>query len=204
MIVVQVALTVVFPAVVWFENVQLGRMQDFNPGFATNQFLTVQVERDATVDSDVTPDAATVERDTRMAATLGELRARVALPGVTGVTFAETVPGGEYQERSIELGYDAAEKAARGPEAPVPFRYGTVAETDTSYFDVLDAPILAGRAFNAADAEPGARVAIVDQSFVENVLQGRNPIGQQVRFVRPGNPDGPERVVFGRGAGRQA
>ena len=191
-IVAQVAVTVVFPAVVWFENVQLGRMQDFNPGFATNQFLAVQVERDAPVDSNAKPDAATVERDARMAATLGELRGRVAeLPGVAGVTFAETLPGGEYPERSIELGYDAAEKTARGPEAPVPFRYGTVAETDTSYFDVLDAPILAGRAFNAADAEPGARAAIVDQGFVDHVLQGRNPIGQQVRFVRPGNPDGP-------------
>ena len=191
-IVAQVAITVVFPAVAWFENVQLGRMQDFNPGFATNQFLAVKMERDAPVDSNAKPDAATVERDARMAATLGELRSRVAeLPGVAGVTFAETVPGGEYLERRIELGYDAAEKTARGPEAPVLFRYGTVAETDTSYFDVLDAPILAGRAFNAADAEPGARAAIVDQGFVDHVLQGRNPIGQQVRFVRPGNPDGP-------------
>ena len=191
-IVAQVAVTVVFPAIVWFENVQLGRMQDFNPGFATNQFLAVQVERDAPVDSNATPDVATVERDARMAATLGELRGRVAeLPGVAGVTFAETLPGGEYPERSIELGYDAAEKTARDPEAPGPFRYATVAETDTSYFDVLDAPILAGRAFNAADAEPGALAAIVDQGFVDHVLQGRNPIGQQVRFVRPGNPDGP-------------
>jgi hypothetical protein len=31
-IVAQVAVTVVFPAIVWFENVQLRRMQDFNPG----------------------------------------------------------------------------------------------------------------------------------------------------------------------------
>jgi putative ABC transport system permease protein len=191
-IVAQVAVTVVFPAIVWFENVQLGRMQDFDPGFATNQYLAVEVERDAPVDINATPDAATIERDTRMAATLEELRGRIAaLPGVAGVTFADTLPGGEYPERTIELGDDAAEKAARSPEAPAPFRYGTVAEIDTAYFDALDAPIVAGRAFNAADAEPGARVAIVDQGFVDNVLQGRNPIGQQVRFVRPGNPDGP-------------
>ena len=48
-------------------------------------------------------------------------------------------------------------------------------------------PILAGRAFNAADLAPGARVAIVDQGFVDQVLQGRNPIGQQVRFVEDGD-----------------
>jgi putative ABC transport system permease protein len=191
-IVAQVAVTVVFPAIVWFENVQLGRMQDFNPGFAANQFLAVQVERDAPVDGNAIRDVGTVQRDARVAATLGELRGRIAqLPGVAGVTFAATLPGGEYPERRIELGYDAVEQTARGPDAPAPFRYGTVAETDSSYFDVLDAPILAGRAFDAADAEPGARAAIVDQRFVDHVLQGRNPIGQQVRFLRSGNADGP-------------
>jgi len=191
-IVAQVAVTVVFPFVVWFENTQLGRMQDFNPGFVANQFLAVQMERDVPPEGDAKSDAATLERNRRVAATFGELRNRVAeLPGVVGVTFAETLPGGEYPERRIELGYDNAEAAGRAPEAPASFRFATVAETDTSYFDVLDAPIVAGRAFNAADAEPGAQVAIVDDGFVEHVLQGRNPIGQQVRFVRRGDPAGP-------------
>jgi putative ABC transport system permease protein len=202
-IVAQVAVTVVFPAIAWFENVQLGRMQDFNPGFATEQFLAVSIDSDAPVDNsamidatiDGNPakiDAATVERNARMAATLGELRSRVAAqPGVTGLTFVENLPGGESVERRIELGYDAAEAASRSTDAPAPIRHATVVEADTGYFDVVDAPILAGRAFSAADAEPGARVAIVDQAFVDNVLHGRNPIGQQVRFVRPGNPAGP-------------
>jgi hypothetical protein len=192
-IVAQVAVTVVFPAVVWFENVQLGRMQDFNPGFALEQFLAVDVERDSPAGSTSQVDA-TLERDARAAATLEELRDRVAAqPAVAGVTFARSLPGGEYPERRIELGYDSAEAASRSPEAPMPIRYATVVETDTSYFPVLDAPILAGRGFNAADAEPGAQVAVVDQGFVDNVLQGRNPIGQRVRFVRPGNPDGPSK-----------
>jgi predicted permease len=190
-IVAQVAVTVVFPAIVWFENTQLGRMQDFNPGFATEQFLAVTVERDSPAGNTSLVDA-TPEREARAAATLEEWRDRVAaLPGVAGVTFADALSGGELPERSIELGYDAAEAAARGPDAPMPLRHATVVEADTSYFAVLDAPILAGRGFNAADAEPGARVGIVDQAFVNNVLQGRNPIGQQVRFTRPTNPAGP-------------
>ena len=190
-IVAQVSVTVVFPAIVWFENVQLGRMQDFNPGFATEQFLAVEVERDAPAGSTSLVDAA-IERDPRMAATLEELRDRVAAqPGVAGVTFANALSGGELPGRRIELGYDSAEAASRNPEAPMPIRHATVLETDTSYLGVLDAPILAGRAFTAADAEPGAHVAIVDQAFVDNVLQGRNPIGQQVRFTRPTNPAGP-------------
>jgi putative ABC transport system permease protein len=190
-IVAQVAVTVVFPAVVWFENVQLGRMQDYNPGFPTEQFLAVEVERDSPAGDASLVDAA-IERDARVAATLEEMRNRVmAQPGVAGVTFVSTLPGGESPERSIELGYDASEAASRNADSRVPIRYATVVETDTSYLTVLNAPILAGRGFNAADAEPGARVAIVDQGFVNNVLHGRNPIGQQVRFVRPGNPAGP-------------
>ncbi|HUQ86927.1 MAG TPA: ABC transporter permease [Vicinamibacterales bacterium] len=191
-IVAQVAVTVVFPAIVWFENVQLGRMQDFNPGFSTEQFLAVSVERDAPVDHNATLDAANVERNARMTATLGELRTRIAAqPGVAGVTFVETLPGGESPERRIEMGYDAAEAASRDPEASAPIRYATVVETETNYFDVVGAPILAGRGFNAADAQPGANVVIVDRAFVANALHGRNPIGQQVRLVRPGNPAGP-------------
>ena len=52
---------------------------------------------------------------------------------------------------------------------------------------MLEAPILAGRAFNAGDFASGQRVAIVDQGFVDQVLQGRNPIGQRVRFVGEGD-----------------
>ena len=190
-IVAQVAVTVVFPAVVWFENLQLVRMQDFNPGFAAEQFLAVQLERDAAVGSAASIEAAAAERDARTAVTLGELRSRIAAqPGVTGVTFVQTLPGTGYPDRRIEMGYDAAEIAARGADAPELYRWASVAQIDTAYFNVVDAPILAGRGFNAADAEPTAHVAIVDQSFVDHVLQGRNPIGQQVRFVRRDDPAG--------------
>ena len=67
-------------------------------------------------------------------------------------------------------------------------REATVAAVDPSYFEVLDAPVLAGRGFTTADAVPGTRVAIVDQGFVDQILQGRNAVGQQVRFRYPGPP----------------
>ena len=52
---------------------------------------------------------------------------------------------------------------------------------------MLEAPVLAGRAFRNADLAPGASVAIVDQGFVDQVLDGRNPLGQQLRFVQKGD-----------------
>ena len=191
-IVAQVAVTVVFPAIVWFENVAVGPHAGLQSRVRHRAVPRGGGGAGLTRRHDTSLVDAAIERDPRMAATLEQLRDRVAAqPGVTGVTFADALPGGELPERSIELGYDAAEAAARDPEAPAPIRYATVVETDTSYLGVLDAPILAGRGFNAADAEPGAQVAIVDQGFVDNVLQGRNPIGQQVRFTRPTNPAGP-------------
>lgn len=191
-IVAQVAVTVVFPVIVWFENVQLGRMQDYNPGFATEQFLGVSIERDASLKDKPTPEVSAEERAAQMAATLGELRRRISMqPGVSGVTFVKSLPGEDAAERLIEMGFDAAEAPSRDPQAVTPLRNSTIVEVESHYFELLDAPILAGRGFNAADSQPGSNVVVVDQGFVDNVLQGRNPIGQQVRLVRPRDPAGP-------------
>jgi hypothetical protein len=56
------------------------------------------------------------------------------------------------------------------------------ASIDPSYFDVLRQPPKTGRAFAAADLGPESRVVVVDQAFVDSVLQGRNPIGQRIRI----------------------
>jgi hypothetical protein len=79
-----------------------------------------------------------------------------------------------------------ASASAGGSSAKPPLRVATVAAVDPSYFEALHAPVLAGRGFTTADAVSGARVAIVDQSFVDQILQGRNAVGQQVRFRYPG------------------
>jgi putative ABC transport system permease protein len=203
-IVAQVAATVMFPAVVYVEHSLLRGVQDFDPGFANEQYLAVQIERDYPIDGGANVDAATLERNARLAATLEELRRKVAAqPGVAGVTFTEDLPTTNHPQKIIEMGYDldgGASASAGGSNAEPPLREATVAAVDPSYFEVLDAPILAGRGFTTADAVPGTRVAIVDQGFVDQVLQGRNAVGQQVRFrypgpgVRrwgPGNPDDP-------------
>ena len=49
-IVAQVAATVIFPAVVYMEQFLLRGIQEFDPGFATEQYLAVQIERDYPVD----------------------------------------------------------------------------------------------------------------------------------------------------------
>jgi putative ABC transport system permease protein len=104
------------------------------------------------------------------------------------VTFTEDLPTTNHPQKIIEMGYDVDSSAVAFAKSDLPLREATVAAVDPTYFDVLDAPVLAGRGFTTADATPGARVAIVDQGFVDQVLQGRNAVGQQVRFRYPGPP----------------
>jgi hypothetical protein len=200
-IVAQVAATVMFPAVVYVERSLLRGVRDFDPGFANEQYLAVQIERDYPVEGGADADAATLERNARLAATLEELRLRVAAqPGVAGVTFTEDLPTTNHPGKIVEMGYDLDLPDAGSAKVEPPMREATIAAVDPSYFEALDAPILAGRGFTTADAVPGTRVAIVDQGFIDQILLGRNAVGQQVRFRYPapglrrwgpGNPDAP-------------
>ena len=191
-IVAQVAVTVAFPAIVYMVQGQSRHIQTFDVGFADEEFLAVRIETETPIGGSSNPDAARDEQRAAFGATLEELRRRVAArPEVAGVTFVGSLPREARAERLIELSDDPSvtgqSSGAASADAPPPFREVTIARIEPSYFDVLGAPVLAGRAFTAADLAPGATVAIVDQGFVDQVLQGRNPIGQQVRFLDDGD-----------------
>jgi putative ABC transport system permease protein len=121
----------------------------------------------------------------RLRSIYAELERRVmSEPAAAGLTFADRLPGTGYPRVWIEV---------EGEEAPPTSAYGGHAVSSASialnFFDVLGAPILAGRAFTAADVESASGAVIVNQSFVNQVLGGRNPVGRRLRLVRV--PDGP-------------
>jgi hypothetical protein len=164
-IVTQVAFTVAFPVTLFFQQQEGMRIRSHDVGFAAGEYLAMQLTTDA-------PDSAA--HAARMVPALERLRQRVAAePGVRGVTFADRLPRASYSQRRIELDEPAA----------ADLMIATIASVDPSYFDALEAPVLAGRAFTLADLAPNARVMIVDQGFVDLHLQGRSPIGRQVRLV---------------------
>lgn len=181
-IVLQVAVTVAFPGIVYQEQWLLRYTETFETGFPTEEYLAAQVQLDGLVlaGDDAQPDA----HRQAFAARLEDLRRRVAAqPGVVSVTFVDRLPRTGRPEARIELPGDAerqAQAAAAGADAPM--RIATLARIDPSYFDALNTQVRAGRAFTAADFAPVPRVAIVDQGFVDQVLEGQNPVGQQVRF----------------------
>ena len=193
-IVTQVAFTVAFPAVVYFEQSELRRIRSVDVGFPAREYLAVQIETDdAAVPGADTATARRAER-ARAGASLELLRQRVASdPDVEGVTFVDYLPRLYHPQLRIELDDPSSTAGQAGqPASPVVEYSGevNVASVDPSYFEVLDARILTGRGFHAGETGPRAGVAIVDQGFVDQVLSGRSAVGRRVRFARTTGRDG--------------
>ena len=191
-IVAQVAVTVAFPAIALLEARSLNRLRTHDVGFAADRYLAVRLEVEAAPGADpstgagqaVAGDSAAVAADrARLGRLVETLRQRVAAePGVAGVTFADRLPRDNYDYHDIVLEDSAAIAAAGARSGKGAYPWTKIAYVDPSYFDVLGAPILAGRGLQPADLAPGSRVAVADQGFVDRVLLGRDPIGQRFRL----------------------
>ena len=158
------------------------------PGFAAGEFLTARL----TVDSQRVPSA---EADLpAFAAHVRSLQAEVvrqieAEPGVSGVTLAAALPGAE-PSTFIEMD----EGAAGGRRVR---RYVRANQVDRAFFTVFDVRALAGRTFDGRDFG-GATTAIVDQTFVRQVMGDDNALGRRVRPVpAPGSEAGPWYEIVG-------
>jgi putative ABC transport system permease protein len=178
-IIAQVAVTVAFPSIIAVETRELRRIKSFDIGFAAGDYLGVRVVLDALGVADSAQMAANRAHYGRA---VEELRRRVASePGVGGVTFVERLPRLNHRESYAQVVGGGADTMT----AEVSFTL-----IDPSYFEVLQSPILAGRAFVRADAGFQPRAVIVDQLFVDQLLHGRNAVGRQMRLVEPPRRDG--------------
>jgi predicted permease len=90
------------------------------------------------------------------------------MPGVTNAATTTMVPltGGSWGH-----GIDVGPKEGNS-------HFTWVSPT---YFQTMGIPILSGRGFNDNDTQSSPRIAIVNQTFVRNYLDGQNPIGKTVR-----------------------
>ena len=113
----------------------------------------------------------------------------LALPGVRSVAWTTTLPLGpaDAGRTSFEIVGDPPVDASQRPIAD----YQIASPT---YFQTLDLPVVAGRAFDDRDAREGIRVCIVNEAFVRGYLQGRSPIGLRIA-MRPAGVAQAEPVV---------
>ncbi|HUB80026.1 MAG TPA: ADOP family duplicated permease [Bryobacteraceae bacterium] len=104
-----------------------------------------------------------------------------ALPGVLAATYARRLPladsGGGFMVRVEVPG-----------RAPVSLRENNVAG---NYFAVVGTRMVAGRAIDSNDREGSPPVAVVSRNFADQLLAGKEPLGQWIKV------DGAARQVVG-------
>ena len=165
------------------------------PGFPAGEFLTARLS----VDAQSVP-AAESER-TAFAARVRSLQADVvrnieAEFGPSAVTFAAALPGAE------PLTFMEIEEGTAG--GPGVRRYVRANQVDRAFFEVFDLSTVAGRTFDGRDFAVAA-TAVVDQTFVRQVIGDGIAIGRRVRPVpAPGADQGPWYEIVGIVADRPA
>ena len=177
MIVFQVAIAVIFLpiAIVRAQDALGNRVESI--GFPADQYLSGRLTLQSEVPPSAMPEAAGNDFVARSAALQDEVRRRLAdEPGIASVTFANRIPGMNHL-------YDDVQIEAPGVAADsTPGAWARVLSVDEAFFEVMNAPIVAGRDFQPADLESAAGAIIVDQGFVREHMRGRNPVGQRLRY----------------------
>jgi putative ABC transport system permease protein len=177
-IVAQIAGTVLFSAVAYVVQRQAAGIASAKAAFPAEEYLAVRLEMDR--DGVTEESAATVDESflRRYQATARELEQRVAAEAnVAGVTLAVRLPLMPSGQAAIELDDP-------GPGEPVTGREHVVTTTavDPDFFEVFQAPVLAGRGFAPHDAGAGANTVVVNHLFVGKILAGRNAVGRRIRY----------------------
>ena len=182
LVVAQVALsTAVLPVVgefTWLDR----RSSILGSGIDFDEFLTANLRmRGETLPG---TDADPRELVSRFGELQTELvRQLAAGPGVSGATVSRTGPGNNMRA-TIEV------DAVNGVR-PEPFTasYNLV---DAFFFDVFGFRLLTGQGFERADFETGRTAVLVNQTFVEDMMDGQNPLGRRLRYIGGGPRPGSE------------
>jgi len=139
-----------------------------SPGFDAAAFLTARVEMEPGA-----PPALRAELGRRMETESGASR----------VTFLTSVPGSEPTA--------AFEIEGQG------WHEVGVGAVPADYFAAFGVPVLAGRGFDARDADPASRHVIVNRAFAQQIIGG-NALGRRVRQAGASDSDyGPWLEIVG-------
>ncbi|MCG8462609.1 MAG: ABC transporter permease [Holophagales bacterium] len=165
-LVVQTALTLTLLVASGVALTSLSRLFSVDPGFRAEGLLTGRVM----LPSEELPEPA------MRSAFFDELLSRLeGVPGVEAVSAATHIPlsGGNM------LFGTRVEGRGLSPEQRTFASYRSVAP---AYFRTLGAPVLEGREFLATDRSGGLPVAVVNQAFVRQLLDGEPALGRRVRM----------------------
>jgi putative ABC transport system permease protein len=151
-------------------------LEDVDSGARARNMLTMIVSPEMSNDTEYLRQYyEALEREVRSVATVRQVAWGSALP------FA-----GQWYGQSFHIDGE--------PPGPQANRDGAAYQmVSASYFETLDIPVLAGRAFDERDGPSAVQVCIVDEAFVRRYLQGRDPL--RTRLVVNAMAQPPQAVV---------
>jgi predicted permease len=168
LIVTQIAVTVLCPALTLFAKRMSWQVEDQNIGVPLERYLSAKLQR------------ASGMSQARFEAVVRRVREDLAAaPGIAGVTLADKLPlmwNGHY---IIDL-----DPGGEGPtdEVYVNAHRISTAAVEPEFFSTFEAAPLAGRLLSPGDYVNAPQVMVVNQSFVDKVLGGRNAVGRHIRY----------------------
>ncbi|HKP11038.1 MAG TPA: ABC transporter permease [Blastocatellia bacterium] len=172
LVVVQVALSLVLVAGALLFSRSLGNLLTVDTGFRQDGVLMAEVNFRRL---NLPPDRYPAFKD--------ELLDRVrAVPGVESAATANVIPLRDWGGVNVWIDGREARQA----------RHTNLSRVGPDYFKTLEIPLLAGRDFDARDRDDAPNVAIVNETFAREFLNGADPVGH--RFWVEATPGDPETV----------
>ena len=175
LIVAQVALAVALLPTALYHAWDATRHGVSDPGFAAHEFLTAQL----LVEGELRPSSRFADRHAEV------MRRLWASPQVASTASALVAPG---FEPAAWVNVDGI----ASPVQPDDYRVLTGSSlghrvmfnrVDAEWLNAFQVPVIAGRAFVNADTTGINSAAIVNRTFVEQVLRGEHPIGRRFQYV---------------------
>ena len=167
-VVAQVALSLVLLVGAGLMAKSFARLSAVDPGFDSNNLLTMRV---------LLPDTKYRDDAARVAFFRQAAERLKGLPGVRSVSMAQALP-------FAGIGAGTSFTIEGRPEPPAGDRPGTdVRVTDENYFETMRIPVLRGRTFTPQEGREDRRVVVINESLARKYFPGEDPIGKRITIA---------------------
>ncbi len=114
-----------------------------------------------------------------------------ALPGVERAGAIVALPLTGVDDK-WDNGFATESQSALALQQAPRISFGMVTQR---YFDAMEIPLLAGRAFEAGDTKDTPKVAIIDERLAHTHWPNASPLGQRIRIGQADEPEATHRLV---------
>ena len=165
LVIVQVALALVLAVGAGLMLRSFSRLQDVNPGFNTQNLLTMQVEL---------PQAKFPKPQLRANFFKDALQRISALPGaVSAATVSELPLSGQLNDTHFHL-------EGRGVDDPQNKFLANYRSVSSGYFKTMGIPIKSGRDFTDQEVSEASQFVIVNEMIANKFFPGQDPLGKRL------------------------